>query len=218
MLPYTTTFNLSIVKSLLLLLLLLCGEIHADTPANCTYNDAVGHWVFHLGDYHKKCYSKFKIKTAVVMHLQYPDIVTDSYGNTGKWTMIYNQGFEITIRHRKFLVMFAYGSKKSYNCSKSMPMLTHDTLIHQWYCFTAMKIDALESTETYTPPIPEFDENSLYKVDPAFVDEINAQQGSWRAKIYPKYSTYTMKEMRRLAGGSMSVFKRPSEHFLFLCQ
>ncbi|CAH8850996.1 unnamed protein product [Trichobilharzia szidati] len=195
----------------ILLVLLLCEGSRADTPANCTYSDAIGHWVFYVGDYQSKCSSKFKHKNVVTMHLQYPDIVTDSYGNMGKWTMIYNQGFEIIINHRKWLVMFHYEKKSKFNCHQSMPMWTHDTLIRQWYCFTAFKHGKTESQLNYTLSDEEIDENiKMYPVDPTFVDEINRQQNSWRAKLYPEYSNYTIEEMRRRVGGAASVYSRSS--------
>ncbi|VDQ00540.1 unnamed protein product, partial [Trichobilharzia regenti] len=197
----------------ILLVLLLCEESRGDTPANCSYSDAIGQWVFYVGDYKSKCPSKFKPKRVVTMKIQYPDIVTDSYGNMGKWTLIYNQGFEIIINHRKWLVMFHYEKKSKFNCHKSMPMWTHDTLIRQWYCFTASKLGETQSQLNYTLSGEEIDENRMFTVDPTLVDEINRQQNSWRAKMYPEYLSYTIGEMRRRVGGAASVYSRsPSIH------
>ncbi|CAH8533455.1 unnamed protein product [Heterobilharzia americana] len=114
--------------------------IKSDTPANCTYEDAHGRWMLHVGDYQTKCSERFKPKQSVVINLLYPDIATDASGNRGHWTLIYNQGFEVTINHRKWLVIFSYKSNGDFNCHKSMPMWTHDTLIRQWKCFMAEKI------------------------------------------------------------------------------
>lgn len=35
--------------SALLLLLYVAGTAHCDTPANCTYPDLLGTWIFHVG-------------------------------------------------------------------------------------------------------------------------------------------------------------------------
>nr|CAX71001.1 hypotherical protein [Schistosoma japonicum] len=192
----------------LILVTLLYGEIHCDTPANCSYMDAIGHWIFHVSRYKTKCTKQLDVSQTFSMNVQYPNIVTDSYGNMGKWTLIYNQGFEITMNHRKWLVMFAYGPNNTYTCNKSMPMWTHDTLIRQWHCFTATKVNHSQRMIEYKSPVLQLDENQLYKVDTKFIKAINAKQNSWKATIYPEYSKYTIKEMRRRAGGWRSAFKR----------
>jgi hypothetical protein len=39
------------------------------------------------------------------VNLKYPNMAVDEFGNRGQWTMIYNEGFEVTINQRTF---FAY--------------------------------------------------------------------------------------------------------------
>ncbi|VEL44264.1 unnamed protein product, partial [Protopolystoma xenopodis] len=85
--------------------------------------------------------------STVFVTLLYPNIAKDHFGNTGTWTLIYNQGFEVTLSHRKWLVKFDYdrATHKSF-CGKGIPGWTHDTLIRQWFCFSAQKIG-------YTPSL-----------------------------------------------------------------
>ncbi|CAH8542537.1 unnamed protein product [Schistosoma intercalatum] len=182
----------------------------ADTPANCTYEDAHGRWMFHIGDYKSKCPENLNSKQSVVISLLYPDIAIDASGNRGHWTVIYNQGFEVTINHRKWLVIFAYKSTGEFNCHKSMPMWTHDTLIRQWKCFVAEKIGANDKFQTNKVFASKSFGRNLYHINPSFVDKINEHQKSWRAEIYPELSKYTIDELRNRAGGVKSMVTRPS--------
>ena len=47
------------------------------------------------------------IISAVEIKLNFPDVATDSEGNVGFWTIIYNQGFEVQIHNRKYFA-FSY--------------------------------------------------------------------------------------------------------------
>ncbi|CAH8505216.1 unnamed protein product [Schistosoma turkestanicum] len=191
-------------------IIVVCSRLtNADTPANCTYEDARGQWMFHVGDYQLQCPENLKSKHSVVVDLLYPDIAVDQFGNRGHWTLIYNQGFEVTINHRKWLVMFAYKPSGEFSCHKSMPMWTHDTLIRQWKCFVANKIgvpDNFQNNELFSS---KSSGQTLYRVSPSFVDRINAHQTSWRAEIYPKLLTYTLDQLRNRAGGIKSRVSRP---------
>nr|CAH8851228.1 unnamed protein product [Trichobilharzia regenti] len=184
--------------------------VNADTPANCTYEDAHGQWIFHVGDYASKCSENLKPKQSITINLLYPDIAIDAFGNRGHWTLIYNQGFEVTINHRKWLVIFYYKKNGDYNCHKSMPMWTHDTLIRQWKCFMAEKIGVHTSPKTNKLiPFKGFG-NTLYQVDVDLVNRINTHQNSWQATVYPELSKYTMAEIRNRAGGVKSSLSRPA--------
>ncbi|KAH8876534.1 Cathepsin C isoform 3 [Schistosoma japonicum] len=183
--------------------------IGADTPANCTYEDARGQWIFHVGDYKSKCSENLNPKQSIIITLLYPDIAVDAFGNRGHWTLIYNQGFEVTISHRKWLAIFAYKANGEFNCHKSMPTWTHDTLIRQWKCFVAQKIgvpDKLQISNLFSLDV--FGE-TFYQVNPSFVRKINSQQKSWRAVVYSELSKYTINELRLRAGGVKSVVSRP---------
>lgn len=41
------------------------------------------------------------------VNLKYPNVAVDEFGNLGHWTMIYNEGFEITVNQRTFFA-FSY--------------------------------------------------------------------------------------------------------------
>ena len=102
-------FSFQIVGTLLLasVIQLTAG----DTPANCFYEDVRGTWTFmeteRLGSHDIDCNVLGAIAHVKNFTLTFPDIATDELGNTGTWTMIYNQGFEVVIpRHLTFNMNF----------------------------------------------------------------------------------------------------------------
>ncbi|VEL31378.1 unnamed protein product, partial [Protopolystoma xenopodis] len=114
--------------------------------------------------------------STVFVTLLYPNIAKDHFGNTGTWTLIYNQGFEITLSHRKWLVMFDYDSVTlKSDCGRGIPGWTHDTLIRQWFCFSAQKVGYTPSLNIVPIAVDnQYLGNRLYQKNTDFISQINS--------------------------------------------
>ncbi|XP_028630468.1 dipeptidyl peptidase 1 isoform X3 [Grammomys surdaster] len=99
----------SLRAPLLLVLLGVC-TVRSDTPANCTYPDLLGTWVFQVGPRGFRsdinCSVMEPTEEKVVIHLKKLDTAYDELGNSGHFTLIYNQGFEIVLNDYKWFAFF----------------------------------------------------------------------------------------------------------------
>ena len=112
-----------------------------DTPANCTYEDIRGIWLFEESDRiqsRKENCDGFRTGShRVYFKLDFPNVATDVHGNAGKWTIIYNQGFEVTINYRKYFAFSQYknvGQNVISYCNSTSAGWSHDLLGNNWAC------------------------------------------------------------------------------------
>lgn len=71
----------------------------------------------------KKLYSKLffleeNAVNKVQLQLLKPNVAVDQYGNRGHWTLIYNQGFEITVNQRIYFAFSSFAQVKHILCYK----------------------------------------------------------------------------------------------------
>lgn len=189
-----------------------------DTPANCTYDDILGTWTFHIGptgyDNTLDC-GQFDVNRSLTVQLVFPDTAVDEYGNKGFWTLIYNQGFEVVVGQRKYFAFSNYTismqnhTVTSY-CDSTLNGWSHDLWDHNWECYFGVKTDIGASESVKSHPVVEFDLNRKYIPNKMYIDEINSKQSLWQATHYPEVSQMTLHDRFWRAGG-VPKYGRP--HF-----
>ncbi|KER20816.1 papain family cysteine protease, partial [Opisthorchis viverrini] len=210
----------------LLFCLFLIGSGRCDTPANCTYEDARGRWSLKVCPHPKDCSGSYvdplndcifsaEPHDEFIIDLLYPNLAASvkGYGTTGAWTLIYNQGFEVTIAHRKWLVMFDFDESGRYFCNRGRHGWSHDSLLRQWWWFEATKLSAPVSSSPAPSEPVDFTtfaySDTPYFVDHTFIQSINEAQNSWTAVRYPHLEELTFRDLARLTGGDKSRFSKP---------
>ncbi|XP_023574647.1 dipeptidyl peptidase 1 isoform X1 [Octodon degus] len=202
------------------LLLLLGGPrgVRGDTPANCTYPDLLGTWLFQVGRGGGRsdvnCSALGPPEKKVMIHLKKMDTAHDDFGNSGYFTIIYNQGFEIVLNDYKWFAFFKYetqGSTVVSYCHETMTGWVHDVLGRNWACFVGKKVAGPERVNVDEAPLESFPgkpSSRRYRYDHSFVKAINAAQKSWTATAYMEYEAFTLKEMKRRRGGHSRILPR----------
>ena len=100
--------------------------------------------------------------------MDFPNIAIDDDGNIGTWTMIYNQGFEVTIHNRKFFAFSFYkqnGQNVTSYCESTFPGWSHVTGVNptDWACYIGAKYDQNMRPKTYSRPNSDLLQRFIFK-------------------------------------------------------
>merc|ERR1719272_872027 len=124
----------------------------ADIPVHCLATDVLGEWQIGVAGEPSSTFPDCSAKAAAVetvaLTLQAPNVVTDSRGNVGTWTMVYDEGWEATIAGRKFWGFHDYdqdGDSVVSHCDRVSSGTVHDvpaegTAPKAWQCYSARKL------------------------------------------------------------------------------
>ncbi|XP_028321415.1 dipeptidyl peptidase 1 [Gouania willdenowi] len=196
---------------LLCVLLMWTEGCVGDTPANCTYEDLLGTWVFQMSrggrDGTVNCTAEVIGNNTKTITLEKLSVATDELGNTGFFTLIYNQGFEVVINGYKWFAFFKYtgeGSKVTSYCDHTLPGWVHDVLGRNWACFVGKKVEPVPPRKNYNLLFGSRFLQRQYKHNLDFINEINTVQNSWKAAAYAEHELYSLQELHYRAGGPAS--------------
>ncbi|XP_043206695.1 dipeptidyl peptidase 1-like isoform X2 [Amphibalanus amphitrite] len=200
------------LRTAVLSLLLAAAAVRADTPANCSYSDIQGEWLFYssepTGDSSIQCDDATPMDTVIALSLQAPNTVVDTYGNVGTWTLIYNQGFEATVNGRTYFAFSYYtqdGEEVTSLCDRTFPGWSHDITVRNWACIRGQK-QGPSMPKTHRVRLADAAKAAKkYVNNHALIAAINARKESkFTAKAYPQHEKYTVAEMYRRSGGARS--------------
>ncbi|KAK4294724.1 hypothetical protein Pmani_032671 [Petrolisthes manimaculis] len=199
-------------------LLLVCWSAlcAGDTPANCMYEDIRGTWTFYeterSGDNTINCDTLGPIVHTKTFTLSFPNTVMDELNNEGTWTLLYNQGFEVTINERSYFAFSYYegswGNAMS-SCDRTFNGWSRDKTVRNWSCFVGNKTTPVAPRPTSRVTVVESQLQQHYHNDHNMIHNINTMQTSWTAKAYPQHEKYTVQEMLNRGGGVASMLTSP---------
>jgi cathepsin C len=222
------------MKSTLLVVLTAAAfaVVAADWPVHCLRSQILGNWTFSLGttapDFHtidySSCSASSKPASVLTISLTEPDVAVDASGNSGFWTLIYDQGIEITLGNKKMFWFFNYtqqGEQVTSYCGQSLARQAwfHDVPVvgqppSNWGCFTASLSSSSAAATSSTSHITSRPSllhttsgQQLYTADHELCDHINAAQSSWRAAPNPHFVGKTIADLQRMSGAR--PFHRP---------
>ncbi|XP_061923247.1 LOW QUALITY PROTEIN: dipeptidyl peptidase 1 [Entelurus aequoreus] len=200
------------LSGVLACLLVMCADVcRGDTPANCTYEDLLGTWMFQVskGGHDKdiNCSAAATSENTMAVTLEKLSVAKDEVGNLGFFTLVYNQGFEVVINGYKWFAFFKYtedGGQVTSYCDRTLPGWAHDVLGNNWACFVGKKVEPVAPQLDYKPVTSTRLLHRTFTPNQDVIEAINLVQDSWRAVSYPEYKTYSLRELHSRAGGPAS--------------
>lgn len=201
----------------------------ADLPVHCLRHQLLGRWQFFLVPAQKErssCgharpdvaerqppLSLLQNTTLREVELLDPN-VAHSEQQRGRWTMIYDEAFEVKVDGLSFLAFSRFelqptagGLRNVSHCGETQLGWYRNELGTAWGCFYAKKVEPVDPVEAPVP-VP----SSQLAATPAlpaeeqwsFVATVNLIQDLWKARVYERFVNRTLRELNGMAG----IFRR----------
>jgi len=209
-------------------------RVQADLPVHCLNHEISGKWRFTLGqlkeersscghqrpDVENGQPSRQVVDAAVAGHvsmtLSQPNLVDSTMGN-GKWTMVYDEGFEVNLRNLSFFAFSNFtfdGPKKSNvsHCGQTMVGWYSTLDGSKFGCYYGVKDSPADSappaargrqlalpahSSTYDKPL---DRKTQKQRVAKLNTKLNMLQLGWKARVMPQWNGRTMREVNGYAG------------------
>jgi len=217
-------------------------EVEADLNVHCLHKHVRGTWTFHLGtpNQHKEniiCSKgvtrawgdkannfglgkpNFSVAKSIQIELSHPNIATTMVKGKkeqGTWTMIYDEGFEVTIADTKFFAFSKYKSDNEHDyshCGETFPGWYHPAKgvdNKQWGCYFGVK-----NTKVKPQRYRKFGDRPVEDVfvpEEELVSHINTKlQTTWSAKRYTEFEGRPMLEVQQSMGTVLPHYKLQPE-------
>lgn len=206
--------------------------VHADLPVHCLRHQYLGEWDFSLGPLSKhrsSCGHQRpdveedqpqgidKATSTKRVTLVEPNIAKTANGSTGTFTLVYDEGFEVTIDGHVYFAFskFDLAGKGNTNvsenaarshCGETSRGWYRDMTRTSWGCYKATKVhqsisliedEVSRETRHFSPSYDLPRDLAWHK---RRVRKLNLLQLSWTARVYDKFVGKTMRELNAYAG------------------
>lgn len=144
----------------------------ADIPVHCLAEDVLGKWEINfIGDRSASFPDCMAVRSTFIvkketLDLSAPNVVVDSQGRQGTWTMVYDEGWEATVGGQKFWGFHDHdsdGGKIVSHCDQVSLGTVHEvpaegTAPKSWSCYSARKATNGVRREHAAPSRPSWSE------------------------------------------------------------
>jgi len=195
------------------LFITLAFTVLADLPTHCVIDQVLGDWTFSLtkNTYDNTVVKQYPLESTpeltekLRIKLQEPDIATLEDGTKGRWTLIYDEGFDIFIGGKIYFAFFNYtksGSTVTSHCDRTFTGWYHDEGVapKNWGAFRGQKDGSNGVATTYVEELKPKAVNALYKNDMEFINKINSVQNEWVAEYQPQFENMQLGKLLAMTG------------------
>lgn len=221
---------MSSLGSVLAFFFMVLPHVLGDLPVHCLRHQVVGDWDFFLGPSgpqrsscgHRRPDDEAKqppvslseVTDRKQVSLRSPNVATTALDENGRWTMIYDEAFEVRVdglallAFSRFDLSYKNGVKTNTSrCGETQLGWYHDLERTRFGCFYARKravdtdhVGLLSFVPSPTVKTPSYDQPLDHGYHSAFADSLNMLQDLWTAKPHSRFAGLSLREMNSMAG------------------
>lgn len=207
----------------LLPILLSVRCTRGDLPVHCLRHQLVGDWVFSLSPtsaVRQSCgherpdnegrqppVSLAQVDRTLDVRLSDPDRAVTPNDPDGRWTMIYDEAFEVNVEGLSLLAFsrFDYSAgKNASRCGETQVGWFRNRERTRWGCYLGQKREGLLGLLSLVPgraaKALSYDEPLDSDYHSTFAGMLNSLQDTWTAKAHEWFSGKTLRELNSMAG------------------